>query len=143
MAEKEGFTLLAARGSAEAKELIGRLFDVARPEAVYGEPMRAGEYTLITASEASVSMGFGFGVGAGEPQGEIEGAEGTGAAQEAGGGGGGGGYAASRAIAVISVGPNGVVVEPVVDVTKIVLAFFTMFGAFLMMLGKMRRGLKG
>ncbi len=56
-----------------------------------------------------------------------------------GGGGGGGGGASGRPIAVISVGEDGVEVEPVVDATKIVLAFFTALGSMAFMLMKMRK----
>jgi hypothetical protein len=44
-----------------------------------------------------------------------------------------------RPVAVISVGPSGVRVEPVVDPTKIALAFFTMLGALFMSWRAMRR----
>ena len=56
-----------------------------------------------------------------------------------GGGGGGGGGASGRPIAVISVTEEGVEVEPVVDVTKIALAFFTALGSMFFMLMKMRK----
>ena len=55
------------------------------------------------------------------------------------GGGGGGGNATARPVAVIHVSPEGVKVEPVVDVTKTALAFFTMLGSIFMIAGKMRR----
>jgi hypothetical protein len=42
-------------------------------------------------------------------------------------------------MAVINIGPSGVRVEPVVDVTKIGLALFTTLGAMFMMLSRMRR----
>jgi uncharacterized spore protein YtfJ len=56
-----------------------------------------------------------------------------------GGGGGGGGGASGRPIAVISVTGEGVEVEPVVDVTKIALAFFTALGSMFFMLMKMKK----
>ena len=56
-----------------------------------------------------------------------------------GGGGGGGGGASGRPIAVISVTEEGVEVEPVVDVTKIALAFFTALGSMFFMLTKMKK----
>ena len=46
-------------------------------------------------------------------------------------------------LAVINIGPEGVCVEPVVDATKIALAFFTTLGSMLFMLGKMRRASRG
>ncbi len=54
-------------------------------------------------------------------------------------GGGGGGYSTARPVAAISIGPDGVHVEPVVDVTKIGLAFFTTLGAMALMFSKMSR----
>ncbi len=56
-----------------------------------------------------------------------------------GGGGGGGGGAGGRPIAVISISEDGVEVEPVVDATKIALAFFTTLGSMFFMLTKMRK----
>ena len=55
------------------------------------------------------------------------------------GGGGGGGFSMARPVAVISVGPEGVRVEPIVDVTKLGLAFLTLLGSMLMTWRKMRR----
>jgi hypothetical protein len=42
-------------------------------------------------------------------------------------------------VAAISIGPDGVKVEPIVDVTKIAIAMFTAFGAMWVALSKMRR----
>jgi len=133
-----------------ANALMGRLFDAARPEAVYGEPVTQGEYTVITASEISVGLGYGYGGGGGVGPGqageeeapEIGGPE-KGEAVGYGSGGGGGGGSGARPVAVIEIGPNGVRVEPVVDPTKIVLAFFTAFGAMFMMLARMKQATEG
>ena len=138
------------RNQDTAAGVVEKLFDVAQPSSVYSEPVTAGDHTLITASEVSVGMGFGLGVGGGEGRGgprpridedepaeeepEMQG-EGVGL----GGGGGGGGAAMARPVAVISVGPNGVQVEPVVDPTKIAIAFFTTLGSMFFMLSRMRR----
>ncbi|MBN1630162.1 MAG: hypothetical protein JW990_10390, partial [Thermoleophilia bacterium] len=46
-----------------------------------------------------------------------------------GGGGGGGGGSIGRPVATIIIGPDGVSVKPVFDVTKIGLAALTAFGA--------------
>jgi len=43
---------------------------------------------------------------------------------------------------VIEIGPRGVRVEPVIDPTKIALAFFTTLGAMAMMWSRMSRGSK-
>jgi uncharacterized spore protein YtfJ len=119
----------------KANEIVGRLFETARPEGAFSQPVTQGEYTVITAAEVSVSMGLGYGGG-----GSIETVEGEGSPGHGfGGGGGGGGVTTSRPIAAIEIGPQGVVVEPIIDVTKIVLAFFTALGAMGVMLTKINR----
>lgn len=120
----------------KAAELINRLFEVADPKAIYSAPTPSGDYTIINASELSVGMGAGFGGGGGigEPAGDSENEVGG-----VGGGGGGGGSAMARPVASIIIGPNGVRVEPIVDVTKIAIAMFTALGAIGLALGKMRR----
>jgi len=143
--------LTAVKNQEQAAELMEKLLAVAQPCAVYSEPVTVGEHTVITASEVSASMGFGFGIGGGtgtepaegeavsedEPQGE------RGEAKGFGGGGGGGGASMGRPVAVISIGPEGVQVDPVVDATKIALAVFTTAGAMLIMLGKMLKVSRG
>jgi uncharacterized spore protein YtfJ len=59
-----------------------------------------------------------------------ESGESTSAAMEgAGGGGGGGGGSMGRPVAVIVVGPDGVEVKPVIDLTKLALTALGVFGA--------------
>jgi uncharacterized spore protein YtfJ len=129
----------------QSREVVEKLFAVAQPGAVYSEPVTAGDYTVITATEVSVAMGFGFGIGGGTApeEGGTTGLEEAGGqereASGMGGGGGGGGISMGRPVAVISIGPGGVRVEPVRDVTKIGLALLTTAGAMLMMLSRMRR----
>ncbi|MDX1664606.1 MAG: hypothetical protein R3272_12495 [Candidatus Promineifilaceae bacterium] len=121
---------------AAANELLGKVAETARPAAVFGEPVTQGEYTAITAAEVSMGLGFGFGGGGGlEGEGEGGGSQNVGM----GGGGGGAGGVMARPVAVIEIGPRGVRVEPIVDPTKIVLAFFTALGSMLMMRARMRR----
>lgn len=123
----------------KSAELLGRLFEVAQPHAVFSAPVESNGYTVITASELSVGLGFGFGGGGGsgpQPAGEDAPAnEGAGV----GGGGGGGGTSMARPVAAIIIGPNGVRVEPIVDPTKIAIAFFTAFGAMAMAWRQMSR----
>jgi uncharacterized spore protein YtfJ len=145
MSEKfDDIIATAVKTQEQSKEVVERLFDIAQPEAVYGQPVTAGDYTVITASEVSVAMGFGYGVGGGtafeedddmSPDEPDEGGEASGV----GGGGGGGGFSMGRPVAVVSIGPGGVRVEPVRDVTKIGLALLTTAGAMMIMLGRMRR----
>ncbi len=138
----------AAKNQKQAAELVEKLFAVAQPGAVYSEPVTVGEYTVITASEVKVGMGFGFGGGSASG---IEPAEGEAKSEKeprdegegVGFGGGGGGVSGGRPVAVISIGSEGVQVEPVVDPTKIALALFTTLGSMFFMLSKMRKASKG
>jgi uncharacterized spore protein YtfJ len=119
-----------------ANELIGRLFDVTQPSAVFSQPVTNGPYTVITASEVTVGMGAGFGGGGGVGPDNDEGET---AASGFGGGGGGGGTAMARPVAAIIIEPNGVRVEPIMDPTKIAVAFFTTFISIVMTLTKLRK----
>lgn len=146
----EQFEEIATATSASlnrAADLIGRLFEVARPGAVFSEPVSAEGHTVITAAEIYVGMGFGLGMGGGSAEAEQEEADPeTSEPSESesnsgsGGGGGGGGTSMSRPVAAIIIGADGVRVEPIVDATKIALAFFTMLGSIFFMLRKMRKG---
>lgn len=141
----------------ESTELIDKLFSVAKPNAIFGEPVSANGNTVITASEVHVGMGVGYGSGGGEgfsPPGaeEKESEEVSEESEEApsssgygsgyGGGGGGGGFSAGRPVAAIIIEPEGVRVEPIVDVTKLGLAFVTMLGSIFFMASRMARASK-
>lgn len=115
-----------------ANKLLNRMFDITRPEAVYSQPVTVGDYTVITASEMTASFGTGYGGGGGV------GSEEDGAPSGLGGGGGGGGTTTARPVAAISIGPNGVNVQPIVDPTKFGIAVATAVGAMFVALGKMR-----
>ena len=52
-----------ANAPGEAMELVGRLFDVAKPDTVYTKPLNVEDRTIITASEIVVTMGAGYGGG--------------------------------------------------------------------------------
>jgi uncharacterized spore protein YtfJ len=111
---------------------------------VYGDPVTVDDHTVITASEVSMGLGFGYGLGGEKP--EAQQAEGSESAQDQEGapggfgGGGGGGGAGARPVAVIHISGDGVRVEPVVDVTKLGLAFFTLLGSIFAMRAKFRKG---
>jgi uncharacterized spore protein YtfJ len=133
------------RGPEDAALLIGRLSDAAQPSAVFGEPVTSGERTVITACEVTIGLGFGYGMGSAGGAEPAEAGEGEAKGQPVpavSGGGGGGGNATARPVAVIHIGPEGVEVEPVVDVTKLGLAFFTMLGSIFLMARKMRKAAK-
>ena len=154
------FGLSVIKTQEQGLDLLEKLIATARPTAVFGHPATGGDYTVISASEVSCGMGVGFGGGgAGPGEDEDQGIKGrhdavapTGGDEglksrhdilpPAGGygiGGGGGGFSTARPVAVISIGPDGVHVEPVVDVTKIGLAFFTTLGAMALMFSNMRK----
>ena len=114
--------------------VLDQLFDVYTPGTVFSSPTAKGDYTVITAAEVNVGLGVGFGAGGG---GDDQGTEGS------GGGGGGGGASAGRPVAAIIIGPQGVEVQPIVDVTKLGIAFFTTLGAILMVWRAMQRRTRG
>lgn len=116
----------------QANELMGKLFTAAQPESLFTEPVVQGEYAVIMASEMMGGLGYGFGGGGGSAPGEVEGSG-------FGGGGGGGGSMMARPVAAISVGPDGVRVEPIVDPTKIAIAFFTSLAAMFISLRRIKR----
>jgi uncharacterized spore protein YtfJ len=135
----EGWTQTVAKNQEEAASLVQKLFEVARPQAVFGEPVSVGEQVVITASEVNVAMGVGFGGGIGSssqpdekdlPEGENAGG---------GSGGGGGGASSARPVAAIVVSPQGVWVEPIVDLTKLGIALLTTLGGMWMFWSRMRR----
>ncbi len=133
--EKDSAIRGAMRSQEQSQRIFQDLIGAAQARSVFGEPVTQGEYTVITASEVTVGLGFGFGMGSESASAEAD-AE---AAASGGGGGGGGGGASGRPVAVISIGPHGVSVAPVIDRTKIGLAFITMLGGMLLMLRGMRR----
>ncbi len=101
---------------------LDRLFAAADVRRVYGEPVRLGETTILPAAEVLSIAGFGMGSGAGART------DALGKHRGGGGGGGGGGRTLARSVAVIVSTPDGVRVQPVLDVTKIALAALTAAG---------------
>ena len=83
--------------------------------AVFGEPVRQGDVTVIPVAEIRFGFGYGYGSGQGRPE---EGGPGTG--EGSGGGSGAGGRASPKGY--IRVSSEGVRFEPVLDVTRIALA---------------------
>ena len=117
--DEDFFFTRAVETEQQAMDLIAEVLRVAEPDAVFGKPQVHGQVTLITVSELTAGLGVGFGSG-----GQAE--------QGSGGGGGGGGFSAGRPVAVISVTDQGVRVDPIVDVTKLGIAFLTTVGAMLL-----------
>ena len=106
------------------------LLTAADVNSVYQEPIVHGDTLIIPAAEVVAAMGLG--VGSGEGLGE-DGSGGSGS------GGGGGGVALPRPVAVIIASPEGVRVEPVIDLTKIALAGLTTAAFMFGMLGRLRK----
>ena len=110
------------------QETLDTFLSAAHVDAVYGEPFEKDDTVIIPAAEVIAGLGFGLGSGFGSSEDEKQ----TGS----GSGGGGGGRVFSRPVAVVVASPEGVRIEPVVDLTKIALAGLTA-GAF--MLGMLLR----
>ncbi|HMF81783.1 MAG TPA: hypothetical protein VKI01_00755 [Acidimicrobiia bacterium] len=98
-------------------------------EGAVGPATVVGDRTVIPLVETYATGGFGGGSGVGV----------DGASEGSGGGGGGGGLGRSRTIAVADVGPEGVKIRPVVDVTGLALPAVTALAALLLGRGRRRR----
>ncbi len=99
---------------------------------VYGEPILHDDTMIIPTAEVLCGLGFGVGSGSGTSTDNPDKP-----AQGSGSGGGGGGRILSRPVAVVVASPEGVRVEPVVDITKIALAGLTALGFMVGMMFRM------
>ena len=99
-------------------EPIEKLFEKLKVDAVFGEPIKEGDVTLIPV--ADVGVGFGFGSGQ-NPAAETEEGE---AESSQGMGGGGGGKASPRGY--IKISPDGVTFESTMDENRVALAGIAM-----------------
>ncbi len=111
-----------------AERTMSRFLRAGSVEAVYGEPIQRGDVTIIPAAEIVGAMGFGLGSGTGQ----------TGQGNASGAGGGGG--IQSRPVATVVITPNGVRVQPIVDMTKLWLAGLTTVGFIVGTISRMNRG---
>lgn len=139
---KTDFFTLAGKRDEQLSGVIERIYSAAQPGAVFSEPVKSGNYTVIMASEVAVGGGFGSGSGL-APQEKKADENSPQSPQLSGGSGiGGGGGSSGRPVAIIVIGPDGVTVKPIFDITKIALAGITAWGTMLMLLRKMRSGNK-
>jgi len=131
--DEEGRQVVETAGEAQerATKVLADLVSVANADRVYSEPVVAGDMTVITAAEIQTGMGFGYGLSGGGRSSGKRSNKGNGAPRS---GGGGGGQAVGRPVAVITVGSDGVSVQPVLDRTKIVATALTAAGAIGVML---------
>ncbi len=117
------------------EQALSKLAITASADAVFGEPVVNGDTTVITCSEVAIGMGMGSGGGPMDENGKPTGS-----------GSGGGGGARGRPVAAIVITKEGVRVEPIFDITKIVLASLTTGTFILLWVGRlflMRRSSKG
>ena len=149
--DKMGISIL--KNQENSQQILEKFVETARPSSVFAPPLAAGDYTVITASEVYAGMGVGFGGGGGsgpaaseEPIGDQPPAESPDADEDqlpagsgVGYGGGGGGVTMGRPVAAITIGPDGVSVEPIVDATKLAIALFTTIGAMALMFARMSK----
>jgi uncharacterized spore protein YtfJ len=149
--DKMGISIL--RNQENSQQILEKFVETARPSSVFAPPLTAGDYTVITASEVYAGMGVGFGGGGGngpaaseEPIGDQPPTDSPAAAEDqppagsgVGYGSGGGGVTFGRPVAAITIGPDGVNVEPIVDATKIAIALFTTIGAMALMFARMSK----
>jgi uncharacterized spore protein YtfJ len=138
MAEENQALEATGQAHERAGKLLAELISVANADRVYSEPVVVGDRTVITAAEIHTGMGFGYGLATGVtvPSGKRQREDSDGGPR---GGGGGGGQAVGRPVAVVTIDPDGVTVQPVLDRTKIVLTALTALGAIGLMLIRMRR----
>ncbi len=108
------------------EQALSRLVITASADAVFGEPVVNGDTTVITCSEVAIGMGMGSGGGPVDEKGNPTGS-----------GSGGGGGARGRPVAAIIITKEGVRVEPIFDITKIVLASLTTGTFILLWIGRL------
>jgi uncharacterized spore protein YtfJ len=130
---KNELFLESIQTSAEGLALLSKLTEAASPDAVFGKPIQQGDITVITANAITAGVGYGIG-GSLHGRSKVDNED----YQEVNGGGGGGGSTRARPVAIISIGPEGVKVVPIIDITRICLAFFSMFGALFIARKKMK-----
>lgn len=108
------------------EQALSRLVITASADAVFGEPVVNGDTTVIPCSEVAIGMGMGSGGGPVDENGNPTGS-----------GSGGGGGARGRPVAAIVITQDGVRVEPIFDITKIVLASLTTGTFILLWIGRL------
>ena len=110
------------------EQIMSQLVNVAKADAVFGQPVERGNAIVIPCSEVSAGLGMGSGSGPIDEKGN-----------STGGGYGAGGGARGRPIAAIVVTSDGVRVEPIMDMTKIALAALSTGAFMLLWLGRLSR----
>jgi uncharacterized spore protein YtfJ len=114
----------------DAAQLVDRVIEVTKVDAIFGKPTEREGVTLITCSEQAVGLGGGIG-----PAKPTEQQKSTGGTEAIGGGAGGRG----RPVAVIVLTPSGVTIKPILNLTRVITASLTFTGAFVWMIARMYR----
>lgn len=132
----------------KATDAVIQLFANVGVKTSYSAPIEAAGHTIITAAEAFILAGSGLGGGFGSPltgtdsstdisddadDQKTMGGDHASVNMSGGGGGGGGGFAFSRPVATIIIDQNTVEIKPIIDWTKIGLAFLTTLGGMIFM----------
>jgi uncharacterized spore protein YtfJ len=141
----DGVVSAAEQAQQQSVEVFDKILAAAQPSAVFSQPVVAGAYTVITASEVFAGGGFGFGAGTGPASQPHTNENHSALDTAAGSGGGGGGGSHGRPVATIIIGPDGVKVQPIADATKIALAVIGAWAGvtiFVMRLARARKGAK-
>jgi uncharacterized spore protein YtfJ len=107
-------------------QALNKLVATASADAVFGQPVVNGDTTVIPCSEVAIGMGMGSGSGPVDEKGNPTGS-----------GSGGGGGARGRPVAAIVISKEGVRVEPIFDLTKIILASLTTGTFILLWVGRL------
>jgi len=115
------------------QDTVDEFLAAADVSVVYGEPIQHDDTLIIPTAEILCAMGFGVGSGSGNSAEQNPDKPSQGSAF----GGGGGGRVLSRPVAVVVASPEGVRVEPVIDLTKIALAGLTALGFMVGMMFRM------
>jgi uncharacterized spore protein YtfJ len=98
-------------------EPIDEMLRKLNANAVFGEPFKEGDVTVIPV--ANVAYGFGYGSGRGKMTGSMSGAAENASEPGEGSGQGGGGGGMARPIGYVRISPDGVVYEPIMDNSRI------------------------
>lgn len=96
-----------------ALERIDEMLRKMNANAVFGEPFKEGDVTLIPV--ASVGYGFGYGSGSGKMTGNMPGAAGEPCGPGEGSGQGGGGGGMARPMGYVRISADKVTYEPITD----------------------------
>ena len=100
-----------------ALERIDEMLERLNVNAVFGQPFREGDVTLIPV--ASVGYAFGYGSGSGRMTGASSGTGGEPCGPGEGSGQGGGGGGRARPLGYIRISPDKVAFEPIMDTGRI------------------------